>query len=108
MWSVRFRSSPAVANIEYFLNEFVANLEYFLDELDQSKFTDLLGHKVYGSRIAHITMEACTVNFLLFAQNLTSVPKSFDPDCLKLSFLEQNWESYHICPQNSEQFVTLR
>ena len=32
-------------------------------------------------RIAHITMEVCTVNFLLFAQNLTSVPKSFDPDC---------------------------
>ena len=25
-------------------------------------------------------MEACTVNSLLFAQNLTSVPKSFDPD----------------------------
>ena len=28
-----------------------------------------------------ITMEACTVNSLLFAQNVTSVPKSFDPDC---------------------------
>ena len=33
------------------------------------------------TRIAQITIEACTVNFLLFAQNLTSVPKSFDPDC---------------------------
>ena len=33
------------------------------------------------TRIAHITMEACTVNFLLFAQNLTSVLKSFDPHC---------------------------
>ena len=33
------------------------------------------------TRIAHITMEACTVNFLLFGQNLTSVPKSFDPHC---------------------------
>ena len=44
MWSVRFRSSSAVANIEYLLNEFVANIEYFLDELDQSKFTDLFGH----------------------------------------------------------------
>ena len=33
------------------------------------------------TRIAHIMMEACTVNFLLFEQNLTSVPKSFDPHC---------------------------
>ena len=31
--------------------------------------------------VAHITMEACAVNSLLFAQNLTSVPKSFDTDC---------------------------
>ena len=33
---------------------------------------------------AHITMKACTVNSLLFAQNLTSVPKCFDPDCRSL------------------------
>ena len=33
------------------------------------------------THVAHITMEACTVNSLLFAQNLISVPKSFDPDC---------------------------
>ena len=33
------------------------------------------------TNVAHITMEACTVNSLLFAQNLTSVPKCFDPDC---------------------------
>ena len=38
-------------------------------------------------RIAHITMEVCTVNFLLFAQNLTSVPKSFDPDCSSICFV---------------------
>ena len=36
--------------------------------------------------VAHITMEACTVNSLLFAQNLTSVPKCFDPDCSFLYF----------------------
>ena len=40
------------------------------------------------TNVAHITMEACTVNSLLLAQNLTSVPKCFDPDCLKLSFIE--------------------
>ena len=40
------------------------------------------------TNVAHITMEACTVNSLLFAQNLTGVPKCFDPDCLKLSFIE--------------------
>ena len=40
------------------------------------------------TNVAHITMEACTVNSLLFAQNLKSVPKCFDPDCLKLSFIE--------------------
>ena len=34
------------------------------------------------TNVAHITMEACTVNSLLFAQNLTSVPKCFDPDCM--------------------------
>ena len=34
------------------------------------------------TNVAHITMEACTVNSLLFAQNLTSVPKCFDPDCI--------------------------
>ena len=44
------------------------------------------GHKKGSERrahVAHITMEACTftVNSLLFAQNLTSVPKCFDPDC---------------------------
>ena len=33
------------------------------------------------TRVAHITMEACTVNSLLFPPNLTSVPKSFGPDC---------------------------
>ena len=33
------------------------------------------------TNVAHITMEACTVHSLLFAQNLTSVPKCFDPDC---------------------------
>ena len=33
------------------------------------------------TNVAHIKMEACTVNSLLFAQNLTSVPKCFDPDC---------------------------
>ena len=38
------------------------------------------------TRIAHITMEACTVNFLLFAQNLTSVPKSFEPHCRSVCF----------------------
>ena len=31
--------------------------------------------------VAYITMEACTVNSVLFAQSLTSVPKSFDLDC---------------------------
>ena len=36
---------------------------------------------VKEEHVAHITMEACTVNSLLFAQNLTSVPKYFDPDC---------------------------
>ena len=30
------------------------------------------------TRVAHITMKACTVNSLLFAQNF---PKSFDLDC---------------------------
>ena len=29
------------------------------------------------TNVAHITMEACTVNSLLFAQILTSVPKCF-------------------------------
>ena len=33
------------------------------------------------TNVAHITVETCTVNSLLFAQNLTSVPKCFDPDC---------------------------
>ena len=33
------------------------------------------------TNVAHITMETCTVNSLLFAQNLTSVPMCFDPDC---------------------------
>ena len=37
------------------------------------------------TNVAHITMEACTVNSLLFAQNLTSVPKCFDPDCSSIS-----------------------
>ncbi|XP_068718128.1 uncharacterized protein [Montipora capricornis] len=32
------------------------------------------------THVARITMEACTVNSLLFAQNLTSVPKCFDLD----------------------------
>ena len=59
------------------------------------------------THVAHITMEGCTVNSLLCAQNLTSVPKCFDPDCLKLSFTKQNWKPYHIRPQNSEQFVAL-
>ena len=39
-------------------------------------------------RIAHITMEVCTVNFLLFAQNLTGVLKSFDPDCRSFHILQ--------------------
>ena len=60
------------------------------------------------TNVAHITVETCTVNSLLFAQNLTSVPKCFDPDCLRLSSIEYNWKPYHICPQNSKQFVTLR
>ena len=43
------------------------------------------------TRVVHITMEACTVNSLLFAQNLTSVPKSFDPDCsLQLRLMRGN------------------
>ena len=33
------------------------------------------------TRVAHITMEAYTVDSLLFAQNLTGVPNSFDGDC---------------------------
>ena len=33
------------------------------------------------ARVGHITMEACTVNSPLSPQNLTSVPKSFGPDC---------------------------
>ena len=39
------------------------------------------------THVAHITMEACTVNSLFFAQDLTSVPKCFDPDCR----LEKAW-----------------
>ena len=33
------------------------------------------------SRVGNITMKACTVNSLLFAQRLTNVPNCFDPDC---------------------------
>ena len=65
------------------------------------------GKGALKTHIAHIMMEECTINSPLFAQNLTSVPKSFDTDCLKLSFIKQNWKPYHICSQNSEQFVKL-
>ena len=44
------------------------------------------------TNVAHITMEACTVNSLLFAQNLTSVPNCFDPDCS----CQKNSKSFHI------------
>ena len=44
------------------------------------------------TRVVHITMEACTVNSLLFAQNLTSVPKTFDPDCTSLETGERTTE----------------
>ena len=37
------------------------------------------------THVAHITMEAFTGNSLLVAQNLTSVPKCFDPDCSSLT-----------------------
>ena len=40
--------------------------------------------------LLHITMETCAVNSLLFAQNLMSVPKSFDPDC-RLKQLDLVW-----------------
>ena len=38
------------------------------------------GRREKGSE-KRITMEACTANSLLFAQNLTSVPNCFDPHC---------------------------
>ena len=44
------------------------------------------------TRVVHITMEACTINSLLFAQNLTSVPKTFDPDCTSLETGERTTE----------------
>ena len=39
------------------------------------------GRSERSTRLAHITMEACTVTSVLFTQNVTRVPKSFDPDC---------------------------
>ena len=35
----------------------------------------------HASVIHCITMKACTVNSLLLAQRLTSIPNCFDPDC---------------------------
>ena len=61
------------------------NQDPFIDGLHVSTLSGGKGGRKKGSerrkRIGHITMEVCTVNFLLFAQNLTSVPKSFDLDC---------------------------
>ena len=57
----------------------------FIDRSHVSTLSGGKGGREKGSerktRVAHITMEACITNSLLFAQNLTSVPKSFDPDC---------------------------
>ena len=41
----------------------------------------LVEHLGIISTLLIIAMEACTVNSLLSAQNLTSVLKCFDPDC---------------------------
>ena len=43
------------------------------------------------TRIADVTMEACTVNFLLLAQNLTSVLECFDPHCRRV----YEWGNFH-------------
>ena len=68
------------------------NQDAFIDRWHVSTLSGRKGGAKKGSErrtnVAHITMETCTVNSLLFAQNLTSVPKCFDPDCLKLSFIE--------------------
>ena len=41
------------------------------------------------THFARVTMEVCTVNSLLYflAQNLTCIPKFFDPDCSLVSKL---------------------
>ena len=61
------------------------NQDPFIDRSHVSTLSGGEGGRKKGSerrkRIAHIAMEVCAVNFLLFAKNLTSVPKSFDPDC---------------------------
>ena len=57
----------------------------FIDSWHVSTLSGGEGERKNGNdrrtNVAHITMEACTVNCLLFAQNLTSVPKCFHPDC---------------------------
>ena len=57
----------------------------FIDSWHVSTLSGGEGERKKGNErrtnVAHITMEACTVNSLLFAQNLTSVPKGFHPDC---------------------------
>ena len=62
----------------------VRNQDPFIDRSHVSTLSGGEGGRGKGSErrthVAHITMEACTVNSLLFAQNLTSVPKSFDLD----------------------------
>ena len=61
------------------------NQDPFIDRWHVSTLSGGKGERKKDSErrtnVAHITMEACTVNSLLFAQNLTSVPKCFDPDC---------------------------
>ena len=61
------------------------NQDPFIDRWHVSTLSGGEGGRKKGSERrtnrAHITMKACTVNSLLFAQNLTSVPKCFDPDC---------------------------
>ena len=53
------------------------------------------------THVARVTMEACTVNSLLFAQNLTSVPKCFDPDCRRS--MSVHWVACGTCYSKIER-----
>ena len=47
--------------------------------------------------ISVMRVEVCVVKCSSFRPSLLSVPKSYDQDCLKLSFSEKNGITYHMC-----------
>ena len=48
--------------------------------------------------VSVIRVEVRVVKFSSFRPSLLSVPKSYDHDCLKLSFSEKNGITYQMCP----------